>query len=261
MNNECMIENWIMRNKSWLGFLLAIIVIWIVSVIGIMRYKMYHLGILWYDSYLSLSNIINLGIVIGTISLAVFAWFGYKQQRQNEFIRDNRAEIIKTNLRSIISIITKSNITFMIIRKTLIEEFPDINQALKYDGKLFLKNYNFWINDIDDILQLIINFNKLQLNHTINFAELNLYGINENELKELSACMANNMKCLREYAHDIEDIKNKLMLLEQCVKDTSNGYDQTFIDIINTNIDSFSNSSLNDSFSELMTLGSKIINK
>lgn len=88
MATDCIIENWIMRNKPWLVFLVWIIGTWILSVFGIMLFKYWYFDLSWDDSRISLSNIINLGVAIGTIALVIFAWIAYKsywkQKKDNE---------------------------------------------------------------------------------------------------------------------------------------------------------------------------------
>jgi hypothetical protein len=86
-------ENWVKKNKSWLRFLTAIISIWFISVIGIMTFKYWYFDLSWDRSRINLSNIINLGIVIGTIALAVFAWMAYKYATE-QYLRNQKEKLI-----------------------------------------------------------------------------------------------------------------------------------------------------------------------
>lgn len=94
MATDCIIENWVKKNKSWLGFLLAITVVWGASVVGIITIKHYYTGLSWQNSRISLSNALSLGSAIGAIAVAVFGVYGvltYKnattQHLRNEFVK------------------------------------------------------------------------------------------------------------------------------------------------------------------------------
>lgn len=91
MSTNSIIENWTTKNKPWLWFLSVIIGIWFVMVIGVISAKHYYVGLSWQDSRISLSNIVNVGIAIGTIALAIFALIAYKYAI-DQFVRQKRIE-------------------------------------------------------------------------------------------------------------------------------------------------------------------------
>lgn len=78
MPDNCIVENWLAKNKSWLMFLAWIMGIWIIFLLGLMLFKCWYFDLIWQESRISLSNIVNLGVAIGTIALAIFAWIAYK---------------------------------------------------------------------------------------------------------------------------------------------------------------------------------------
>jgi hypothetical protein len=113
MTTDCIIENWIMKNKTWLWFLFGILGVWVVSVIGLMLFKCIRSDLLWNASRISLSDILSLGSTIGAIAVAVLAWMALKTGKdtyveQKTLDRASFAiiEIVKQILLPIYSLLT-----------------------------------------------------------------------------------------------------------------------------------------------------------
>lgn len=87
------IKNWLLKNKLWLLFLAGIIGAWIISVLGLMLFKYWYFDLIWQESRISLSNIVNLGVAIGTIALAIFAWMAYRYATK-QYLMNQKEEVI-----------------------------------------------------------------------------------------------------------------------------------------------------------------------
>lgn len=74
MPNDCIIENWLRKNKFWLSFVYKIFCIWILLIILLMIVKYFYLGLslIEYDkARISLNNMLTLGAALSAIA---FAW-------------------------------------------------------------------------------------------------------------------------------------------------------------------------------------------
>lgn len=85
MPSNCIIENWFIKNKTWLLFLAMILGTWIAGVFGLMIFKWFYFNISWHDARISLSNILSLGAAIGAMCIGIGAlWFAQIQTKIND---------------------------------------------------------------------------------------------------------------------------------------------------------------------------------
>lgn len=96
MGNDCYIENWFKKNKSWILFILGLIIIWVIGIVVIAWFSNSKLnkaliGIL--GGSINTSDAINLGVAIGTIALAVFAWMAYKYATE-QYLQNQKEKLI-----------------------------------------------------------------------------------------------------------------------------------------------------------------------
>lgn len=98
MVNDCFIETWWRKNKSWLLFLLVLIAIWLVGIIFIAWFPSSEFNQSLVDKIggsTSTSDAINLGIAIVTIALAIFAWMAYRYATKQYLINQKEEVIFK----------------------------------------------------------------------------------------------------------------------------------------------------------------------
>lgn len=156
MNKSCIVENWIMKNKSWIFFLSYMIGIWIIFLIGIMCYKKHHLQVSFMDSLPSLSNIINLGIAIGTIALTVFAWIAYKYAT-NQYIEQKKIDHVLNSTKIISSILHYHSLQLALPQHLLNRTLSTLNHN-SYNTLIKEGAKNNLTSRIDSFLSVLASF-------------------------------------------------------------------------------------------------------
>ena len=156
-----------------------------------------------------LSAVFNFFVAFGTTLLALYGWFGYKNQKSKEYIKDKRTIIITTNLRAINQIILKYDLTFNLIKRFI--EKKDITLVITRRFRdEFKREYNRWNKDLNDLLLLIYNLRDYQPIASCLFPELSLFGVPLEDLTKLSSCMTDTIASINDLQNSIYDIQKKI---------------------------------------------------
>lgn len=258
------IIGWIKEHNIWIRSLAIMLGIWFST--GIFLH--------WYSPDNFISDWISSATVIGTVPSVLLALSQYKQQRQNEFIRDNRAEIIKLSLRSITKLDAKYNLCFKLIKRFIEEKVIPTNNVSSIKDK-FTKEYDIWLKDIESLVKLTTKIRSSQASHINQFPELSLFGVSQKDLQELSNCIAETINCTNNIQKSLHKVSLKIKELKGSIpenySDESNSVIDVFLsqqndtckakakELIDLLGNSISNPSFEPAFNKLMELGNKII--
>ena len=239
MATDCIIENWIMKNKTWLCFLFSILLAWVVSVIGVMLFKYWYFDLSWSDSRISLSNILSLGSAIGAIAVAIFAWLAYRSAIDGYKKQATINEITKAKINHQINIITKISSTLGSVQELFIEA----------RGKNKIAMETAYTN-FDEIITSTVEQNKLinsmnvKLNSSINkmaglqietFIFYSALQISEAQNDAIKNSIMNLTENLRQMIHSNKDSETKsINMVTQSMKlDTEQRAITALIDLFN----------------------------
>ena len=225
MNTNCIIENWIMKNKTWLWFLFGILMIWALSVIGLMLFKYWYFDLSWSASRISLSNILSLGSAIGAIAVAVFAWMAYKdywKQKKESSIYERiikSTSLIHTEILQLRSYIRNyaCNIGLHLDSPQIAPIPVDWLTDLIYDTDKclsYIKNFHNTIANWQSELDYIYLFLK-SIEKEITITDLNTQFKNLN--KELTSNLFRNVLTLKEQLKNCAKQSNSnTVVLKSC---------------------------------------------
>lgn len=181
MANDCFIENWFRKDKSWLLFLFSLLIIWVIGIIVIAWFPSSEFNHSLVDKIggsTSTSDAINLGVAIGTIALAVFAWMAYRYATKQYLINQKEEVIFKGKIDF-----------FLKLSKLLVEIEEKIKEKSKSVYIPLEGNNDF--EPIDHMIeeQIVINYltpflEKLQ-DEIKNILAINLIFPNKQKAEEL----------------------------------------------------------------------------
>ncbi len=182
MATDCIIENWIMKNKTWLGFFVAIIGTWVIAVFGLMLFKYWCFGLPWHDSRISLSNILSLGATISATAVAVFAWMAYKYATE-QYLQNQKTKLI---FEKKIHALTNICNALIMAKFVLEEQSGSITIWMKDDQKLNSQDLQTSADEAhESVIRLLDPFHKKIDNAIYELIELDiLFPHSTNDIKK-----------------------------------------------------------------------------
>ncbi|MBX9866928.1 MAG: hypothetical protein K2Y14_08420 [Burkholderiales bacterium] len=267
MASNCNMENWITKNKTWLGFLFGILVVWIASVIGVTLFKYWYFDLSWSASRISLSNILSLGSAIGAIAMAVFAWMAYRYGI-DQFIKQKKAEHkwseqvkmkygIFLKLKDIMGLGMKSEVLFTLLQIQLKESQPYLNSDHHTTHQTACENA---ISHIDKLVTQADKFDKHTFKATSNLAILNLLGTNQDDIKLLSTCISEIQSAMFSLIKYLTEEKQIVTTLMDIVNNNDQNEYRKKLKIFLDKDYSFSKiPDIGESFDKVTIIGNKIL--
>ena len=200
-----------MKNKTWLGFLVGIVTVWVVSVIGVMLFKYWYFNLSWSASRISLSNILSLGSAIGAIAVAVFAWMAYRYAIDGYKKQAKINEITKAITYHHIKLVTHISMVLGDLNSVMIENMSICQIMLQTEYETFtplykdtqeINNYNNKAEDLitSNIIKTISLINECQ----IFYSALSIKQKWIDDTGESLTKVSEFMRCVNVQIHEID---------------------------------------------------------
>lgn len=263
MKNDCCIENWIMKNKTWLWFLFSIIAAWVISAIGLMTFKCWYFDLSWHDSRISLSNIIGLGGTIGAIAVAVFAWMTYKyaivqyvEQQNARALWEKKYQLLTQMINGVTVFSVNAKNTFFELDNYILKRFENSCKDLS-KFKMLQEQLKSW-KGLEIVNTEIDKLRNLSISSTHLFSELNLLGVSFEDLSKISECIQETIKGVNEYKNIRPEVSK---LINEIISAQHSNCSKKIEELINLNgKDPFTIKDIDSAYSNIMKIGRRLLN-